>query len=121
ASIAAHPGYTRTNLQTAGASLGRDRPRRAPGTGLSFVPSQDVEQGTEPMLYAAASPDAVNGGYYGPSGFLELVGPTRPPPPHPPRSAHPRDARRPPRGPAVAPGRGDARPPPTRAQPALTR
>ena len=30
------------------------------------------------MLYAATSPEAVNGGYYGPSGFMELVGPTRP-------------------------------------------
>jgi NAD(P)-dependent dehydrogenase (short-subunit alcohol dehydrogenase family) len=78
ASIAAHPGYTRTNLQTAGASLGSDKPRRAPGTGLPFVPSQAVEQGTEPMLYAATGPDAVNGGYYGPSRFMELVGPTRP-------------------------------------------
>ena len=27
-SNAAHPGYTRTNLQTAGASLGRDKPKR---------------------------------------------------------------------------------------------
>ncbi len=78
ASIAAHPGYTRTNLQTAGPSLGRAKPRRAPGTGLPLLPSQAVEQGTEPMLYAATSPDAVNGGYYGPSGFMELVGPTRP-------------------------------------------
>jgi len=78
ASIAAHPGYTRTNLQTAGASLGRDKPRRAPGTGLPLLPSQAVEQGTEPMLYAATSPDAINGGYYGPSGFMELVGPTHP-------------------------------------------
>jgi NAD(P)-dependent dehydrogenase (short-subunit alcohol dehydrogenase family) len=77
-SIAAHPGYTRTNLQSAGASLGRDKPRRAPGTGLPFVPKQDVEAGTEPMLYAATSPDAVNRGYYGPSGFMELVGPTKP-------------------------------------------
>jgi NAD(P)-dependent dehydrogenase (short-subunit alcohol dehydrogenase family) len=77
ASIAAHPGYTRTNLQTAGASLGREKTRRAPGTGLPMLPSQAVETGTEPMLYAATSPDAVNGGYYGPSGFMELVGPTR--------------------------------------------
>lgn len=78
ASIGAHPGYTRTNLQTAGASLGRDKPRRARGTGLPFVPTQAVEQGTEPMLYAATSPEAVNGGYYGPSRFMELIGPTRP-------------------------------------------
>ena len=76
ASVAAHPGYTRTNLQTAGASLGRDKPRRAPGTGLPLVPSQDVEDGTEPLLYAATSPDARNGDYFGPSGFMELVGPT---------------------------------------------
>ena len=75
-SVAAHPGYTRTNLQTAGASLGRDKPTRPLFTRLPLVPSQAVEQGTEPLLYAATSPDAVNGGYYGPSGFMELVGPT---------------------------------------------
>jgi len=76
-SVAAHPGYTRTNLQTAGASLGRDKPRRPFFTRLP-VPSQDVEPGTEPLLHAATSPDAVNGGYYGPSGFMELVGPAKP-------------------------------------------
>ncbi|WP_239133744.1 SDR family oxidoreductase [Rugosimonospora africana] len=76
-SNAAHPGYTRTNLQTAGASLGRDKPRRSPMTRLPILPTQGPEQGTEPLLYAATSPDAVNGGYYGPSGFMELVGPTK--------------------------------------------
>jgi NAD(P)-dependent dehydrogenase (short-subunit alcohol dehydrogenase family) len=75
-SNAAHPGFTRTNLQTAGASLGRDKPRRSPLGALPILPSQAPEQGTEPLLYAATSPDAVNGGYYGPSRFLELVGPT---------------------------------------------
>jgi NAD(P)-dependent dehydrogenase (short-subunit alcohol dehydrogenase family) len=75
---AAHPGFTRTNLQTAGASLGRDQPKRMifNGAGARLVPSQPVEPGTEPLLYAATSPDAVNGGYYGPSGFFGLVGPT---------------------------------------------
>jgi NAD(P)-dependent dehydrogenase (short-subunit alcohol dehydrogenase family) len=77
ASIAAHPGYTRTNLQTAGASLGRDKPNWSLMSGLPILPSQDVVSGTEPLLYAATSPDAVNGGYYGPSGFMELVGPTK--------------------------------------------
>jgi NAD(P)-dependent dehydrogenase (short-subunit alcohol dehydrogenase family) len=76
-SNAAHPGYTRTNLQTAGASLGRDKPARPLFTRVPLVPSQAVEQGTEPLLYAATSPEAVNGGYYGPSRFMELVGPTR--------------------------------------------
>jgi NAD(P)-dependent dehydrogenase (short-subunit alcohol dehydrogenase family) len=76
-SNAAHPGYTRTNLQTAGASLGRDKPTRALFTRVPMMPSQAPEQGTEPLLYAATSPDAVNGGYYGPSRFHELVGPTK--------------------------------------------
>jgi NAD(P)-dependent dehydrogenase (short-subunit alcohol dehydrogenase family) len=76
-SNAAHPGYTRTNLQTAGASLGRDKVTQSPITRLPILPSQAPEQGTEPLLYAATSPDAINGGYYGPSRFMELVGPTK--------------------------------------------
>jgi NAD(P)-dependent dehydrogenase (short-subunit alcohol dehydrogenase family) len=75
-STAAHPGFTRTNLQTAGASLGRERPKRTPYNSLPFLPSQAVEPGTEPLLYAATSPDAVSGGYYGPGGRFGLVGPT---------------------------------------------
>jgi len=75
-STGAHPGYTRTNLQTAGASLGRDKPRRSLLGSLDFLPSQDVEQGTEPLLFAATSPGAVAGAYYGPGGRFGLVGPT---------------------------------------------
>jgi NAD(P)-dependent dehydrogenase (short-subunit alcohol dehydrogenase family) len=75
-SIAAHPGFTRTNLQTAGASLGRDKPKRTPMNSFGFLPSQPVGPGTEPLLYAATSADAVNGGYYGPSRWFGLVGPT---------------------------------------------
>jgi NAD(P)-dependent dehydrogenase (short-subunit alcohol dehydrogenase family) len=82
-SNAAHPGFTRTNLQTAGAGLGRDTPKRTPfNASFNPLPSQDVEQGAEPLLYAAADPGAVNGGYYGPSRWFGLVGPTttvRPP------------------------------------------
>jgi NAD(P)-dependent dehydrogenase (short-subunit alcohol dehydrogenase family) len=74
-STAAHPGFTRTNLQTAGASLGRDKPKRTLLNSLNILPSQGVEPGTEPLLYAATSPDAVSGGYYGPAGRLGLVGP----------------------------------------------
>src|SRR5207302_2020789 len=61
-SVAAHPGSTRPNLQTAGANLGRDKPTRPLFTRLPLIPSQAVEQGTEPLLYAATSPAAVNGG-----------------------------------------------------------
>ena len=75
-SNAAHPGFTRTNLQSAGASLGRDKPKRTPFNSFSFLPSQEVGPGTEPLLYSATSADAVNGGYYGPSRWFGLVGPT---------------------------------------------
>ncbi|MDM7830041.1 SDR family oxidoreductase [Cellulomonas edaphi] len=76
-SAAAHPGFTRTNLQTAGASLGGRTPRRSL-LDLPLVPVQDPPQGAEPMLFAATSPDAQRGAYYGPSGALSLVGPTGP-------------------------------------------
>ncbi|GIH22258.1 oxidoreductase [Acrocarpospora phusangensis] len=77
-STAAHPGYTRTNLQTAGPNLGRPAPSRR----ISFflrvnpLPSQAVEPGTEPLLHAATSPDVTPAGYYGPSRWFGLVGPT---------------------------------------------
>lgn len=75
-SVAAHPGFTRTNLLSAGANLGRAKPRRAWLNSVMFLPSQGVAQGTEPLLYAATSPDALNGAYYGPSRLFGLVGPT---------------------------------------------
>ena len=72
-SIAAHPGYTRTNLQTAGANLGREV-QREPSTRAPFY-TQDVQQGTEPLLFAIADPAAQNGEYYGPRNWV--TGPTR--------------------------------------------
>jgi NAD(P)-dependent dehydrogenase (short-subunit alcohol dehydrogenase family) len=81
-STGAHPGYTRTNLQTAGASLGEGRSLMNTMMAALPLPSQEAVQGAEPLLYAAASPDAVTGGYYGPGGRFGLVGPTataRPP------------------------------------------
>jgi hypothetical protein len=35
---------------------------------------QNVDQGVLPALFAATSPGAVGGSYYGPSGFQELTG-----------------------------------------------
>ena len=72
-SIAAHPGYTRTNLQTAGENLGRERQRQP----TRFAPfwTQDVATGAEPMLFAIADPAAENGDYYGPRNIA--TGPTR--------------------------------------------
>jgi len=87
-STASHPGFTRTNLQTAGASLGRTKPRRAvPDNWLTNRFSQDVSTGAEPMLFAATDPAAANGGYYGPDGLFGMIGSTQ-------RVRIPRSARR---------------------------
>ncbi|GEL98464.1 SDR family oxidoreductase [Cellulomonas terrae] len=77
-SNAAHPGFTQTNLQTAGASLGKDAVHRSSIARFPFVPSQLPPEGAEPMLFAAADPRAVEDGYYGPTGRFGLVGPTGP-------------------------------------------
>lgn len=77
-SNAAHPGATRTNLQTTGPTLGGGRSALANlGARLTnMIPGfyQDIPQGTLPTLYAATNPEAVGAGYYGPGGFGELTG-----------------------------------------------
>ena len=40
--------------------------------------SQSAAEGALPTLFAATSPDAEPGGYYGPNGFYELKGPPGP-------------------------------------------
>jgi NAD(P)-dependent dehydrogenase (short-subunit alcohol dehydrogenase family) len=75
-SVLAHPGFTNTNLQSAGAQLGSGRPTLMSRmtNGLPIIPSQEVETGTEPLLMAATSPSAANGDFYGPTGRMGLVG-----------------------------------------------
>ncbi|WP_046730257.1 SDR family oxidoreductase [Streptomyces humi] len=74
-SAGAHPGYTRTNLMTSGPTLNGGRPGLLESLLYKIVPSQAPEQGAEPLLYAATSPDAKAGGYYGPR--WAMIGPTK--------------------------------------------
>ena len=71
-SDAAHPGFTRTNLQTSGPRRGKTvRPARV----YHRTPFwQLIDTGILPVLAAATSPDAAPAGYYGPDGFLGLTG-----------------------------------------------
>jgi NAD(P)-dependent dehydrogenase (short-subunit alcohol dehydrogenase family) len=75
---AAHPGATITNLQVSGPMRGykQDGVRARINRMQYAVPGlyQNADQGILPALFAATSPDAVGGGYYGPSGFQELAG-----------------------------------------------
>jgi NAD(P)-dependent dehydrogenase (short-subunit alcohol dehydrogenase family) len=75
-SAASHPGYVQTDL-SARTPVGR---YRMATRGLMFLPllSQTAEEGALPTLYAATSPDALPGGYYGSTGRFEMVGPPGP-------------------------------------------
>jgi NAD(P)-dependent dehydrogenase (short-subunit alcohol dehydrogenase family) len=78
----AHPGTTLTNLYASGPNMGRTRP--APYESLMTQLSrwglfvQTVDRGVLPALFAATSPEAHGGRFYGPDGLGQLAGaPTR--------------------------------------------
>lgn len=70
-SIAAHPGIARTELlfNAPGRGSGAARARS-----LLWFLFQPVAQGALPTLYAATSPEARGGAYYGPNGLGETRG-----------------------------------------------
>jgi NAD(P)-dependent dehydrogenase (short-subunit alcohol dehydrogenase family) len=73
-SVAAHPGVAETNLFLAGDFPAMEMAvRRVVGGLIGGLLNTDAE-GALPTLYAATSPDAVGGGYYGPQGFQEMRG-----------------------------------------------
>ncbi len=74
----AHPGITATNLLAAHPEMGRDGDtvavRMTRRLSRGGVLAQTVEGGLLPALYAATSPRARGGLFYGPSGFAHLAG-----------------------------------------------
>jgi NAD(P)-dependent dehydrogenase (short-subunit alcohol dehydrogenase family) len=76
-SLAAHPGYARTELIANGP--GDDSwMSRISRTLIEPWASQSAADGALPQLFAATSPDAVGGGYYGPGRLMEMKGPPAP-------------------------------------------
>jgi NAD(P)-dependent dehydrogenase (short-subunit alcohol dehydrogenase family) len=73
-SIAVHPGVANTELFHKGEFSSIERVgRKAMGKVMDvFLNSQ--EDGALPILFAATSPEAESGGYYGPQGFREMRG-----------------------------------------------
>jgi NAD(P)-dependent dehydrogenase (short-subunit alcohol dehydrogenase family) len=73
-SVAAHPGFSSTNLQFAGPSIAHNPIGKA-GTKLTnLIMAQSAESGARPQLYAATMPGVRGGEYYGPSGLFETRG-----------------------------------------------
>ncbi|WP_338829334.1 SDR family oxidoreductase [Bradyrhizobium sp. 27S5] len=75
-SNAAHPGYARTELIPNGP--GTDSLSWRLGRYLQPFMSHSAAAGALPTLFAATSPAAEPGGYYGPDWFYELKGPPVP-------------------------------------------
>jgi NAD(P)-dependent dehydrogenase (short-subunit alcohol dehydrogenase family) len=71
-SVAAHPGTAATNLVKPGAE-GNPVKQLVMSVGVRVV-GQSEAQGALPQLYAATSPDARGGEYYGPNGIAENRG-----------------------------------------------
>jgi NAD(P)-dependent dehydrogenase (short-subunit alcohol dehydrogenase family) len=63
-SVAAHPGWTGTNLQQHSGIVQR----------LNPIFSQKTDMGALPTLYAAVAPDVQGGEYFGPDGLWEMRG-----------------------------------------------
>lgn len=72
--VAAHPGYSATNLQFAHArETGSGIEERVSGL-MNKVIGQSAAMGALPELYAAVAPGVRGGDYYGPDGFMESRG-----------------------------------------------
>lgn len=80
-SVAAHPGYTATNLQTAGVSLDGGGLFHTAARVLQPIANRlvaaDVRQGALPQVFAAVG-DVEGGTYWGPQGPGEMRGPVGP-------------------------------------------
>lgn len=75
-SNAAHPGFARTGLQSAGPQMGRSGPGLLQRFARVLEPflSHSAAEGALPTLLAATAPDAEGGMMYGPDGFHEMKG-----------------------------------------------
>jgi NAD(P)-dependent dehydrogenase (short-subunit alcohol dehydrogenase family) len=62
--VAAHPGWTATNLQQHSGVIQR----------LNPIFAQTTDMGALPTLYAATAPDVHGGEYFGPDGLFEMRG-----------------------------------------------
>ena len=76
-SLAAHPGYTRTNLVGSGMNLGRPRVDGVITQAVTALLGQSASAGALPQLRAAVDETVAGGSYVGPGGPLEVNGPPR--------------------------------------------
>ena len=72
--LGVHPGYSATNLQSSGPSLGGASIFSRMYKISNFLVAQNVNKGALPLVYAAVASDVHGGDYIGPSGFRRMRG-----------------------------------------------
>ncbi len=72
--VAAHPGYSATNLQNAGPQMPGSKLMIALNNFANGSIAQSAAMGALPTLCAAAAPEVQGGDYIGPGGFAEFWG-----------------------------------------------
>ncbi len=75
--VAAHPGWTRSNLVGNGAALSASRLRRKFGRAAGTTFGQSTAAGALPILCAATSSSVRSGDFIGPAHMFGLFGPPR--------------------------------------------
>ncbi len=73
--VAAHPGWTRSNLFGTGAAVGNARARAKASRTIGSHLGQATAAGALPSLYAATAPEVESGQFIGPSHAFQLFGP----------------------------------------------
>lgn len=72
--VAAHPGYSSTNLQAVGPQMEQSTVGSLFMKLGNSVFAQSAEMGALPQLYAAVHPEVKGGQYVGPDGLMEISG-----------------------------------------------
>ena len=75
--VAAHPGYSATNLMFVGPAMERSAVGKWVMNAGNALFAQPASRGALPQIYAAAMPDVEGGDYWGPDGFRQLWGTPR--------------------------------------------
>ena len=73
-SIVVHPGVTKSNLFLSGMGAHLGFFAKPMSAFVGAISGQATDKGALPTLYAATSPDAKGGAYYGPDGIKEIWG-----------------------------------------------
>jgi hypothetical protein len=77
-SVAAHPGFARTDLFANGPAAGANILFRTIIPVAKLLMGQSAAAGALPTLMAATMPNVTGGQYFGPQGFKEFKGPPGP-------------------------------------------